>query len=41
MRKVLPKHLIGRAMIWLLVITTLAIGLHPQETVAMLFPFSE
>ena len=38
MRKFLPKHLIGRAMIWLLVITTLAIGLHPQETVAMLSP---
>jgi hypothetical protein len=38
MRKILPKHLIGRAMIWLLVITTLAIGLHPPETVAMLSP---
>jgi hypothetical protein len=38
MRKFLPKHLIGRAMIWLLVITTLAIGLHPPETVAMLSP---
>lgn len=38
MRRLLPKHLVGRAMIWLLVITTLAMGLHPPETVAMLVP---
>ena len=38
MRKFLLKSLIGRAMVWLLVITTLAIGLHPPETTAMLSP---
>lgn len=38
MRRLLPKHFVGRAMIWLLVITTLAMGLHPPETVAMLAP---
>jgi len=38
MRRILPTHLIGRAMIWLLVIMTLAMGLHPPETVAMLVP---
>lgn len=38
MRRILSRHLIGRAMIWLLVITTLAMGLHPPETVAMLVP---
>jgi len=38
MRKFLLKSLIGRAMVWLLVITTLAIGLHPPETAAMLSP---
>lgn len=38
MRRILPTHLIGRAMIWLLVITTLAMGLYPPETVAMLVP---
>jgi hypothetical protein len=38
MKRILPKHLIGRAMIWLLVITTFAMGLHPPETVAMLAP---
>jgi uncharacterized protein DUF6627 len=38
MRSVSPKHLIGRALIWLLVIMTLAMGLHTQESVAMLAP---
>ena len=38
MRRMLPRHLIGCAMIWLLVITTLAMGLYPRETVAMLIP---
>lgn len=38
MRRLLPKHLAGRAMIWLLVIMTLVMGLHPPETVAMLVP---
>lgn len=38
MRRNFPEHLIGRAMIWLLVITTLVMGLHPPETVAMLAP---
>ena len=38
MRRILPRHLVGRAMIWLLVITTLALGLYPPETVAMLVP---
>ena len=38
MRRILPTYLIGRAMIWLLVIMTMAMGLHPPETVAMLVP---
>jgi hypothetical protein len=38
MRRILPTHLIGRAMVWLLIIMTLAMGLHPPETVAMLVP---
>lgn len=38
MRRILPTHLIGRTMIWLLAIMTLAMGLHPSETVAMLAP---
>ncbi len=38
MRTILPHHVIGRTMIWLLVITTLAMGMHPPETVAMLAP---
>lgn len=38
MKRNLPQRLIGRTMIWLLVITTLVMGLHPPETVAMLAP---
>jgi hypothetical protein len=34
----LPKPFLGRMMIWLLVITTLALGLRPPDTVAMLAP---
>ncbi len=38
MRTILRHHVIGRALIWILVITTFAMGMHPPETVAMLAP---
>lgn len=38
MKTILTHHIIGRVMIWILVITTIAIGMHPPDSVAMLIP---
>ncbi len=38
MRTILLHHVIGRTMIWILVITTLAMGMYPPDTAAMLAP---
>jgi uncharacterized protein DUF6627 len=38
MRTILPKRAFGRAVTWILVITTLAMGMAPPDTVAMLAP---
>jgi hypothetical protein len=38
MKTILPHHAIGRAVIWMLVVTTLAMGMCPPDTAAMLAP---
>lgn len=38
MKTILTHHIIGQVMIWILVITTIAIGMHPPDSVAMLIP---
>lgn len=38
MRRVLPKRVLRQAIIWMLVITTLAMGIRPPDTMAMLAP---
>lgn len=38
MRTILPNRAIGRVVTWILVITTLAMGMAPPDTVAMLAP---
>jgi hypothetical protein len=38
MRRILPNRAIGRAVTWMLIITTLLMGMAPPDTVAMLAP---